>query len=182
MRFKRFALVLAYIGVAFLALAAVPGTVKLFSASNEVYGLLKTMVEEGLTAVLRALGIAAVITGLLWQRYCWGENAICPAKTSLLSVGMAASGVVWFWGCINCFFMSVFSKPSDYPREFPFYGTLCFAGFLVLAGLSAWYYFSRKKCWSAKGFALDIFIGILWVLPFLYLLGKADYYARKIFL
>lgn len=179
MRFKRFLFVICWLGFALLVVAAFPYVVKALVASNEVYGVLKSI--KGISGWLTFYGAAILITGLIWLYNCRGEKPAVLLKTNLLSVGLSATCAISFYGWLNCVCMGM-DHLSTYPYEFPFYRTMTLLGFCAFAGLGIYYYICRSRKWSAKGLFMDIVVAFILIAPFFAALAMADALARKIFL
>lgn len=177
MKFKMFSRILCWCGVGIILLAFFPHVVLALSASNEVYGILKTII--GASRLMLVFGIPLSITGAIWHRHGWGERPACPLRTSLVTVGLSAVGALGLECLFHVFVMAVFGERHLHPRAYPFYLSVGFASGAIFLLLISLYISCRKNNWSLKGVLFDILISILLLPPFVIALFVADEVARN---
>ena len=135
---------------------------------------------DGLPQLLIRWGIPLTIVGAVSVKCGATLNAVCSAKTSLLSLGLSATGAVGLYCFMNWFAMAAFHERHLHPIAYPFYvsvGLISLCAFLCILVL---YGVCRAKNRSIKGLFLDIATAVLFLTPFLATVQYAEQLVRGI--
>jgi len=123
---------------------------------------------------LMLAGIALVLTALFCLIFSNTVRKHCRIPTTLLALGMSASGMLGLASLLEWAAMFAFGDFHKYPIRHPvcvITGMLCAC---LLTWLAVLYYRVRRKHRSGVGFALDIVTGILYLPGFLWFIGCVD--------
>ena len=134
----------------------------------------------GLPALLVQWGVPFAIVGA--ASLIWGADvrAACTVRTSLLSMGLSATGAVGLYCFINWLAMAAFHERHLYPRAYPFYVSVGLIALCVFLLLLVLYGMSRSKNRSVKGVSFDIVTAVLFLSPFSYTVSFAQQLVRNI--
>lgn len=111
-------------------------------------------------------GIALVLTALFCLIFSNTVRKHCRIPTTLLSLGMSASGILGLVCLLECAAIFAIGSFRRYPIRFPvsvITGMLCAC---LLTWLAVIYYRVRRKHRSGVGFVLDVVTGILYLPSF----------------
>lgn len=163
---------IVYPFIAFQNHAYANGAVGIIGGADAItYRFYVMSVMNGWPFCLMLFGISFVITALFCLIFSKTVKANCTLKTTAISMGLSAVGAMGLVCAFLCFTIVSFHEISRHPITFPtsiLLGLLCFFIFLVLLVL---YFKTRKKCWSVKGFVIDIFTSILYLPAFFFAYG-----------
>lgn len=112
---------------------------------------------------LMLAGAALVFTALFCLIFSNTVRKHCHIPTTLLSLGMSASGILGLVCLLECAAIFAIGSFRRYPIRFPvcmITGMLCGC---LLIWLAVIYYRVRRKHRSGVGFALDIVTGVLYL-------------------
>lgn len=115
---------------------------------------------------LMLAGAALVFTALFCLIFSNTVRKHCHIPTTLLSLGMSASGILGLVCLLECAAIFAIGSFRRYPIRFPvcvITGMLCAC---LLTWLAVMYYRVRRKHRSGVGFVLDIVTGILYLPSF----------------
>lgn len=112
---------------------------------------------------LMLAGAALVFTALFCLIFSNTVRKHCHIPTTLLSLGMSASGILGLVCLLECASIFAIGSFRRYPIRFPvcmITGMLCAC---LLTWLAVLYYRVRREHRSGVGFALDIVTGVLYL-------------------
>ena len=153
----------AVIPLVYINRALQGGTAIIGGVDGPTYRFLVMWAMDGWPVFLMLLGAALVITALFCLVFRGAVRKHCHISTTLLALGMSATGMlglvcVMIWGV-----MFAFSDFDKYPIRHPvcvITGLVCAC---LLVYLATWYYRVRKVRWSGVGLVLDITVGVLYL-------------------
>ena len=180
----------------FSALTGIAGLIALFASAVMPFVYMKEVLHGGIDIVGGAdgptyryiiegrmggwpvffmlAGIALVLTALFCLIFSNTVRKHCRIPTTLLALGMSASGMLGLASLLEWAAMFAFGDFHKYPIRHPvcvITGMLCAC---LLTWLAVLYYRVRRKHWSGVGFALDIVTGVLYLPGFLWFIGCVD--------
>ena len=185
MKLKTFSVITGIAGAVSLLVSAVMpmvyigvvlhgGTDIVGGADGPTYQYIATWALGRWPTFLVLAGGALVLTALFCLIFSNTVRKHCRIPTTLLSLGMSASGMLGLACLLEWAAMFAFGDFHKYPIRHPvcvIIGMLC-ACLLVL--LARRYYRARRKHWTGVGFALDIVTGVLYLPGFLWFIGCVD--------
>lgn len=139
------------------------GTDVVGGADGPTYQYIATWALGRWPTFLVLAGGALVLAALFCLIFSNTVRKHCRLPTTLLSLGMSASGVLGLVCLLECATIFAIGSFRRYPIRYPvcvIIGMLCAC---LLVWLATVYYRVRRKQWSGVGFALDIFTGILYL-------------------
>lgn len=134
----------------------------------------------GLPQLLVQWGIPVTIAGAVCLKCRVSIYAVCAAKTSLLALGLSATGAVGLYCFMNWFAMAIFHERYLHPIAYPFYVSVGLISLCVFLCLLVLYGMCRAKKRSIKGLLLDIATAVLFLTPFLTAVQYAEQMVRGI--
>ena len=113
------------------------------------------------------LGLNLIVSAAFCLLFSKTVIACCSRKTTLIALGLSGFGALGIMCVFSWYTIVVFHEMSKHPIEYPasiLLGLACLAAFIFLV---IYYFKTRKRNWSTKGFLIDIFTGILYFPVFL---------------
>ena len=115
------------------------------------------------------LGAAVMISAVFCLLFSKTVQGHCSLKTSLVSLGLSATGAAGLC-CVLIWFACVAfgGAPKHYPVRYPLsiaLGMVCLCVFILLGLL---YYKAREGKWSMRGVAIDVMTSILYLPAFFF--------------
>lgn len=124
---------------------------------------------DGIPLILVMISIPLMVSAAFCLIFSNTVKASCNIKTTSISLALSAVGALGLDCVLYWFTIVVFGEMSKYPNLYPIgiaCGLLCLAAFAILIGV---YFKTRKACWSAKGFIIDVLTSILYLPAFFFL-------------
>ena len=114
------------------------------------------------------LGAAMMISAVFCLLFSRTVQGHCTVKTSLVALGLSATGAAGLCCVLICIAATAFGEASRHPVRYPLsiaLGMVCLCVFILLGLL---YCKAREGKWSMRGVAMDVMTSILYLPAFFF--------------
>lgn len=139
------------------------------AADAPTYYLIISTLLDNMPWVLVLLGLTLMISAVFCLLFSKTVRGHCTVKTSLISLGLSATGALGLICVLVWFSIVAFDEVSKHPIEYPLSiaaGLLCLCAFITLI---LQYFNMRKEKWSGKGLLIDVLTSIIYLPVFFYI-------------